>query len=497
MQPIMITERITKRTDFETVSEILYRRCIRSVYQPIVSLKDGKIFGYEALSRITNIEFMMNIGQMFRAADRVNRAWELEALCREKALEGAVDIEPGKKLFINVNPNIINDPSFRSGFTKRRLEKCGLNFEDITFEITEHAAITDLGAFLASINYYKGQNYGIALDDVGSGFSRLNIISDVRPNFIKIDINLVRNIDKDEIKRFLCKAMIDFCKSAKIKVIAEGIETEEELEILMQLGADYGQGYFLGIPRSGFEAIAPEKVEFIKGHYTKKFNEKSRNSIYPKIGVLSKPGYCFAPDEKAGVIYETMRLNPLISEFTIVENDIAQGFITRTAFNEVLGGRYGFSLYSKKPLCEIVNEDFLRVNGDMTADSVSRLAMQRPFDRLYDPIVIENDGKYIGLVSIKDLLDVCTRTEIDIAIHASPLTGLPGNVLIEQEILSRVFGSNPYCITYYDIDNFKAYNDAYGFQNGDLMISLVADILRKCATKNEFVGHIGGDDFIV
>ncbi|MCL2050762.1 MAG: GGDEF domain-containing protein [Lachnospiraceae bacterium] len=100
-------------------------------------------------------------------------------------------------------------------------------------------------------------------------------------------------------------------------------------------------------------------------------------------------------------------------------------------------------------------------------------------------------------MTIKDLLDTCTKIEVDTAMHANPLTGLPGNLVLEKEITARIFGDAPYCITYYDIDNFKAYNDAYGFQNGDLMLALTAEILKECAKRGEFIGHIGGDDFIV
>ena len=141
--------------------------------------------------------------------------------------------------------------------------------------------------------------------------------------------------------------------------------------------------------------------------------------------------------------------------------------------------------------------DFLSVNHQMPVDQVSRLAMQRPFDRLYDPVVVEKNGAYFGLVTVKDLLDTCTKVEIDAALHCNPLTGLPGNLLIEKEIIARLFHTDPYCITYYDIDNFKAYNDAYGFRNGDMMLALVAEILKECASRSEFLGHIGGDDFIV
>ena len=104
---------------------------------------------------------------------------------------------------------------------------------------------------------------------------------------------------------------------------------------------------------------------------------------------------------------------------------------------------------------------------------------------------------YWGIVTIKDLLEACTKVEVNTAMHSNPLTGLPGNLLIDQEILYRVLNDSPYCIIYFDIDNFKSYNDAYSFQSGDMMLMLLADILKKAAARNEFIGHIGGDDFIV
>jgi len=493
------------QNDSDILDKILEGEYITPVYQPIVSLTDGQTFGYEALSRISEKELEMDIGQMFKIADKTNKAWELEALCRTKALKNSVYIEEGKKLFLNVNPNIIYDEKFRegfsktdkAGFTKTRLNEYGLDFHNIIFEITERVAIMDSDAFMGSVNHYRNQNYGIAIDDVGAGYSGLNTIANVRPNIMKLDIDLVRNIDKDETKQLLCKAMVDFSKSAGILLIAEGIETEEELRTLIKLNVDLGQGFFLGIPQQTFADIAPEKIETIKNAHTKKYTEKIRSSIYPIIGHLSKQGHHFSPDEKIENIYEILKLNPTITDFTIIENDVTVGFMSRTTLIEIFGGRYGFSLHAGKSIRQFVTTDFLRVNYNMTVDLVSRIAMQRPFERLYNPIVVEKEGKYSGIVTIKDLLDSCTKTEIDIAIHSNPLTGLPGNLLIEKEIISRIFGTLPYCILYYDLDSFKAYNDAYGFQNGDKMLALVADILKSCAIHHEFVGHIGGDDFIV
>ena len=501
MQTALMTEYMMEHTaeqaNCEILDAIIETGCIHPVYQPVLSLTDGTVFGYEALSRISDDDLQMNIEQMFRTADKMNRSWELEALCRAKSLENAVQIGADQKLFLNVNPNIIHDRDCINGFTKSQLDKYGLEFRNIIFEITERVSVVDSDAFLGSIDHYKSQHYGIAIDDVGAGFSGLSTISKVRPNLIKLDMSLIRNVDKDEIKQLLCKAMADFGKSAGIQVLAEGIETEEELAALIKLGVDFGQGYFLGIPQQAFASAAPEKVAMIQKYHEKKYFEKSPGSIYPIIGHLAKPGYTFSKHEKVEAVYETIRLNPTITEFAVVEDGIAQGFMTRTSLHEVLGGRYGFSLYSKKTIQHILDPDFLQVNYDMPVDQVSRLAMQRPYEQLYSPIVVKQDEKYSGMVTIKDLLDTCTKIEIDIAIHSNPLTGLPGNLLIEKEIVRRIFGSDPYCITYYDLDHFKAYNDAYGFKNGDLMLALVSDTLKSCAVRNEFIGHIGGDDFIV
>ncbi|MDR2604444.1 MAG: GGDEF domain-containing protein [Desulfovibrio sp.] len=487
---------VMQYNDRQNLERILQLFLIKTVYQPIVSLTDGSIFGYEALSRISNNEININIEELFRIADKMNKSWELETLCRTKSLENCMRIGE-KKLFINVNPNIIYDNRFKKGFTKNILNAYGFGADNIIFEITEHSAVVDNNAFLTSLNHYKSQNYGIAIDDVGSGYSGLNVITNVRPDFIKLDMSLIRNIDKDETKRALCKAMIDFGKNAGIKLIAEGIETEEELSTLIKLDISFGQGFFLGIPQESFEDIAPEKVKIITKCRAKNYIKNIRSSVYPIVGHISKPGYTFPSNKNADSIYEVLRLNPTITDFSIVDEGVTVGVMTRTELNERFSGRYGYSLHSKKNIRQLMNPDFLKVNYNMPVEQVSRLAMQRPYEQLYKPIVVEEEMKYFGMVTIKDLLDACTKVEVDIARHSNPLTGLPGNLLIEKEILSRIFRDRPYCITYYDIDNFKAYNDAYGFDNGDRMLSLVADILKDCAVKDEFIGHIGGDDFIV
>lgn len=481
----------------EKLNQILSDKHITPVYQPIVSLTDGTVYAYEALSRISCPQLQMDIENLFDTADHCGKLWELESLCRTKALEGFAGADSKAKLFLNVNPNLIHDRNFKQGFTRKRLSEFGISPDRITFEITERASVLQSNLFFKSVRHYKNQDYGIAIDDVGSGYSGLNVIVDVKPSFIKLDMHLVRNIDKDETKLLLCKALSDFCKGADIRMIAEGIESEEELRELIRLGVDYGQGFFLGLPKPAAAEILPEKKNLITCCHSKQFKEHIKSSIYPTVEHLCKRGSTFSMEQQVEEIDEILSSHPAIMEFTVLDGDVAAGFMTRADLNTALGGRYGYSLNARKTIGQLLTRDFLRVNCDMTVEQVARLAMERNYEQLYHPIVVEKENRYLGIMTIKDLLDTCTRIEVDAAMHSNPLTGLPGNLLIEKEIISRLFEDRPYCITYYDLDSFKAYNDAYGFENGDLMLKLVAATLQKCAVQNEFLGHIGGDDFIV
>jgi len=229
----------------------------------------------------------------------------------------------------------------------------------------------------------------------------------------------------------------------------------------------------------------------------KQYSEGARVSLFPAIGTLAKPSAVFPPGMSVEAIYDALNRDKFINEFTVVEGGDPRGFMTRSMVNELLGGRYGFWLNAKRSVGEVVSDDFLKVDCRMPIDYVTKLAMQRPQERLYNPIVVVDEKGYYGVVTIKDLLDAYSKIEVEAAISANPLTKLPGNLIIEGEITRRIFGQAPYCIIYIDVDNFKAYNDAYGFENGDLILKFVADTIRESGTRGEFVGHIGGDDFIV
>lgn len=484
----------------EALENILNNKEIKTVFQPIISLKDGNILGHEALSRITSDSIIKNPEMLFTIAEKHKYLWDLELLCRTTAFEAAFKfmIPPySKKLFINVNPNTMQDETFHEGFTKNFLSKYRITPNNIIFEITERNAIDDMNSFRSVINHYKNQSYKIAIDDVGSGYSGLNLISDVNPNYIKLDMKLIRDIDKDSLKYALVKGMVELSKVSNIFLIAEGIETYEELDTLIDLGVQYGQGYFIQKPNENIEEINSKVIMSIKKSNIKK-NQNSQKIISNiHISNLCKSSVIVSPTDMIPDIYEIFKNNPNCFGICVIEDEIPIGIVTQEKLALKLSGYYGFVLNQNKDVSHLMDRDFLTVDYKTPINIVSSIAMSRPNDKLYDFIVVTENNKYLGTVTIKDLLLKTTEMEISMAKHQNPLSGLPGNLIIEQRLNHCITSESKYSVAYLDIDNFKAYNDIYGFENGDLVITLLADILKHHIPNEQFIGHIGGDDFVV
>jgi len=484
----------------EALDYIINNKQIKTVFQPIISLKDGSILGHEALSRITCESEIQNPERLFTIAEEYNRLWDLELLCRTTALEAAYKfmIPPySKKLFINVNPNIMHYETFKKGFTKRFLKQYKIIPNNIIFEITERNVIEDMDGFKSTINHYKDQNYQIAIDDAGAGYSGLNLISEVTPNYIKLDMKLIRDVDSDRVKFALIKGMVEFSKVSNVFLIAEGIETYEELKTLVNLGVQYGQGYLLQKPDTEVLEISQNVLQMLKKINLKKnlFSQNLTSNIY--IANLCTSISTISPNEMIPNVFDIFKHDVNCFGLCVIKNEVPIGIVTREKLALKLSGHYGFSLNQNKKISHIMDKNFLSVDYKTPVSIVSSMAMSRENDKLYDFIVVTENDKYVGIVTIKDLLKKTSEIEILVAKHQNPLSGLAGNLIIEQKLSQCVVSTTKYSVAYLDIDNFKAYNDIYGFENGDLIIKLLADILRNYISDEQFIGHIGGDDFVV
>ncbi len=236
---------IDKLRAINEIKEIINKETIKTKFQPIVSLKTHKLLGMEVLSRPSGKSYFQNPESLFDTAFHLGMLFELEMACHKNALKKLGSRVEESLAFFNISPYLIENEKFKK-FISFYTEYTKPN--NIVLELTERTAIRDFAAFFNILKSFKKQGFRFAIDDLGSGYASLNSIVEIKPDFIKIDMHIIRNIDTDKVRQNLLKAIIAFCKKSGFSSIAEGIESEKERRTLVKFGVDYGQGYLFGKP---------------------------------------------------------------------------------------------------------------------------------------------------------------------------------------------------------------------------------------------------------
>jgi EAL domain-containing protein (putative c-di-GMP-specific phosphodiesterase class I) len=252
---------IAKRRSY---NQILEQRSITSVFQPIISLIDGQGLGYEALTRGPVGSLFQSPLPLFDFARSEGSLYTLEKLAREKAIQNCRGLKKQERVFINITADIIHHPKFSPGQTLRVLRANGLEPSNVVFEITERSSIEDFSTVKKILEHYRSQGYQIAIDDAGAGYSSLQAIAELQPDFIKVDRSLVQDIHLDKVKEYILESFVTFAQKLNIRIIAEGIEKLEELEKVIQLGVHFGQGFLLGRPNHLLREPDPFVVKVIR-----------------------------------------------------------------------------------------------------------------------------------------------------------------------------------------------------------------------------------------
>ncbi|OFV86565.1 MAG: hypothetical protein A2V74_11055 [Acidobacteria bacterium RBG_16_70_10] len=210
------------------------------------------MLGYEALPRGPAASVYHMPLRLFEMAEEADLVFELDRKCRRRALASAVTLPNSLKLFINVYPSAMYDPECQGPALVRLVEDLGLSADRIVLEITEKSAIENYSLFAETLRELTSLGFAVAVDDVGAGYSGLEKIAHLNPRYLKFDRELIRNIDSSYIRREMARALKAFAERIGSAIIAEGIEREGELQTLMELGIDYGQGFLLGRPAAAF-----------------------------------------------------------------------------------------------------------------------------------------------------------------------------------------------------------------------------------------------------
>jgi len=237
--------------------QIIRAGLVETHFQPIVHVESGQVFGYEALARGPRGSMFETPKVMFGYSDRMRITPLLDSVCRRRALSAARGMEADKKLFVNSLPSALLDPGFAEKAGGDRRPGAGLPPGGVVLEITERSGIEDFEKFRRRLEALRELGFQVAIDDVGTGYSSLQTISEVRPEFLKVDHSLVQGIHRSLIKQEIVTSILQIGDRIGAQVIAEGIESEEEFEAVKGFGVRLGQGFLLGAPEPDFARSVP------------------------------------------------------------------------------------------------------------------------------------------------------------------------------------------------------------------------------------------------
>ena len=185
---------------------------------------------------------------LFGVAEEQDLTFDLDCLCRQQALEGAIDFPQGAKLFLNIRPSSFHDPSFQPDTICETLARSGLQPSDVVLEISEQESIHNFSLFRGMRDDYGSLGFEFALDDTGTGYASFQSVVEIAPEFVKVDRSLVAGIDEDPAKRAILIGFQSIADRIGARLIAEGLDTLEELQTLDKLGIPFGQGWLFGKP---------------------------------------------------------------------------------------------------------------------------------------------------------------------------------------------------------------------------------------------------------
>jgi len=482
----------------EALRNLMQERGLHAVYQPILDLRQGSYFACEALIRGPEDSELHTPAQLFAAAAAAQCTHELEWLAVETAILQFAEQPCALRLFVNMSISCLHASRKRLAATRQDLLRLGVPPSRIVIELTENESVHDFSDLQETLQDFRKIGIQIAMDDMGEGFSNLRMWSEVRPEFVKIDRHFVDGIDTDAFKLHFVRAMHEIADACGSALIAEGVETAEQLAVLRDLGIPYLQGFGIARPHR-IIATMPHSAHLAadnNGILVLPSHSRAERRI-PRIDQILHEVPTVSPETDNDAVYCIFEHQPALNIVPVVANGQPLGVITRSSLIDRFARPFRRELYGKRS-CAMVMDPPLLFDEAQTVQEAAQIIGSLRGTEVSDSFVITGQGRYRGVGFLRELMAIITDMQIRAARYANPLTQLPGNVPINEQMDRLLDAGRGFVAAYCDLDHFKPYNDAYGYRRGDQMIQQVGALLTEAvADHDDFVGHVGGDDFIV
>jgi diguanylate cyclase (GGDEF)-like protein len=484
------------------LEDLLDRGRLYSVFQPIVNLEDASIYAHEALIRGPQGTAWHTPDALLRAATREQLEYPFENACMVAAMQTWGQLNVPGRLFVNVSASVLTQLMALRGREAllELINGFGVLPRMVVLEITEHERIENMDHLAEVVAEVRSVGVSLALDDFGDGRSSLRLWSQLKPEVVKIDKYFTKNISAHGDKLKTIQALQQIAAIFGTELVAEGIETQEDLRVLRDLGITYGQGYFLGHPdRTPLKYLGLESQTVLRERQVAVFPELTRASPgghLRSLSLIQAPTVTVRTtnDELAALFMEHSTLHAV----ALVDGERPVAIINRAQFMNEYTKLYYREVSGRKSCAVHANREPRLIERDHSVDELVGILTSQDQRYLSDGFIATDNGRYAGLGTGDQLVRSVTETRIEAARHANPLTFLPGNIPISQHIERLLKKQVRFVACYADLNHFKPFNDHYGYWRGDEMIRLVArTAMEQCDPQRDFLGHVGGDDFIL
>ncbi len=446
---------------------------------------------------------------VLREACRQNKAWQDAGLSK-------------LMVAVNLSARQLRDNAFVP-LVIQILEETGLAPQYLELELTETVLMGDANDTIYKLLRLKELGISISVDDFGTGYSSLSYLKHLPIDTLKIDRSFVRDIINDPDDAAIVEAIVALAHSLKLNVIAEGVETREQLEFLRQRKCQQAQGYYFARPLDAlqFEALISQGSSVVDMSVSTPDISTGTVSVElscmdaaihhdslveaDTIGDISIPVAPSHPGDNLATVLKRFQSDPALRVLPIVDNGQAVGILNRSTFLEdhVIGmNGFAYHINHSRKMRDLMAPIRLTLESNVGIREAAQIIKLQELDIRVGNICVTQNGIYFGVVDLNRFISAITDINMKLAKGANPLTGLPGNESIQREIDQRIRSGEGFDIAYIDIDNFKPFNDYYGFQRGDVVIKAIGEIISGVVQSSGkglacFCGHIGGDDFII
>lgn len=471
-------------------------------FRSVVDLRDGSVFAQEASVHDVTVLATRQTMSPLEAEATEPTLPHVDRRSTEIVLARWAELPDARRILINMSADAFVDAMRKDsqGWLMQALAALDIAADRLLIEITGPGRPWDSVVLNDAVKALRAAGGRLSLGDEGAGHASFRSWCELEPDYVRIGKQWITDVAVDPRKRTIVRGICEVAAEFGTQLIAEGIDANADLQVVLSLGIPYGQGEHVVRKAHSRNITSPPagRARDLEAGA----DLASVDSGWRRPAALQNFALIQAPvltwrttnDEVAAMFQGSPQLHAL----AVVEDARPVALIPRQQFMDQYARLYFREVHGRKACLDSANPAPCVIERDASIEALASVLTSSDQRYLSEGFIVTEKGRYVGLGTGDQLVRVVTETRLEAARHANPLTFLPGNIPVSLHIDRLLAAGVAFVACHADLDNFKPFNDRYGFARGDEMIRLTARlILSHCDSHRDFVGHLGGDDFVI